>query len=118
MIHSYHLCSALADDDAGRHCITGGYAWHDRPIRNAKTVDSIDLKTVVYHRHRIATHLGGASLVVIGSGRIADEIFKGSAFQVTWHHLALDETTKRSRIADFAAKLHAGYRRFHVVLMG
>ena len=117
MFHSYDLSSALAYDDAWRHGIAGCHAWHDRTVRYAKIVDSIDLEIAIYDRHRIATHLGGASLVIVGSGCVADEIFKCCAFQVTWHHLALDETTKGSGIADFAAKLDTGYGSLHVVRM-
>src|SRR5258708_172433 len=84
MSDSYDLRSALADDDARSHSIAGSHSRHDRPISNAKIVNSIDLEVVVYYRHRIVAHLGGARLVVVGSGRVADEIVKCGAFQVTW----------------------------------
>jgi hypothetical protein len=59
-----HLCGTFTDDDTRRHCVTGCHARHNRPIRNAKVVDSIDFEVPVYNRHCIATHLGGAPLVV------------------------------------------------------
>jgi formamidopyrimidine-DNA glycosylase len=46
-----HLSSPLADDDAGSHGVAGRYARHNRPIRDAKVVDSIDFKAAINDGH-------------------------------------------------------------------
>ena len=46
-----HLCSTLADDDAGSHGVAGRYARHNRPIRNTKVVDSIDFEAAINDGH-------------------------------------------------------------------
>src|SRR5260221_10709034 len=81
----------LADDDAGSHGVAGRHARHDRAIRDAKVFDSIDLKLGVYDRHRIAAHLGSASLMVVSSGRIANEILYSGSTQVTSHDFPLSK---------------------------
>src|SRR5258708_31871686 len=68
------FASAFADDDAGSHGVSGRDTRHDRAIGDAKVFDSIDLKLGVYHRHRIAPHLGSTRLMEVSRGSIANEV--------------------------------------------
>src|SRR5262249_2878448 len=72
---SQQLPGALADDDAGCHCIAGGHSRHDGPIRDPKVFDSIDLKPGIDDRQGIASHFCSTCLMVVSSNRIADEVF-------------------------------------------
>ena len=85
---------SFTDDHARGHRIAGGYARHDRAIRNAKVGDSVHFEVAIYNRHAITTNPGSAGLVMICNGCIANELFKGSALQVAWHYLALDKGPK------------------------
>src|ERR1700681_4227043 len=104
-----HLSGALTDDDTGSHGVSSHHARHDRAIRDAKIVDSIDLKMSVYDRQRIAPNFCGTRLMVVSIGCIADEVFQRRPFQVARHDLAFCVRSKRSRIANFAAKLDTSY---------
>src|SRR5712672_378445 len=48
MVRFQHLASALADDNAGRHGITGDDARHDRSVRNPQLIDAVNPETVVH----------------------------------------------------------------------
>src|SRR5882762_8645588 len=113
-----HFCGTFADDDAGSHGIAGGHARHDRAVRNAKVFDPIDLKLTVYDRHRIAPHFRGTRLMVVGGGRIANEVFQCSSSQVARHDFAFCEGSKRRRIADLATNFHVRYCGLQVVRVG
>jgi hypothetical protein len=110
-----YLTCTLTDDDAGRHGVTRHHARHDRAIRDAKVVDSVDLEVGVHDRRGIATHFCGACLMVVSTGCVADELFKRRAFQVARHDLAFCVRSKRSRIANFAAKLDTSYCSLHII---
>jgi hypothetical protein len=112
-----HLCGTLADDDAGSHGVAGRYARHNRPIRDAKVVDSVDFEIAVNHGHWISAHLGSAGLVPVTQGTIADEVFELLTFQVARHHFALGKPLKRSGVTYLAAKLHTGYCGLQIVRM-
>jgi hypothetical protein len=64
------------------------------PSAMRRFFDPIDLQLTVYDRHRIAPHFRGARLMVIGGGRIADEVFDCSSFQVARHDFAFGEGLK------------------------
>ena len=65
--------ATFADDDAGGHGVSGGHAGHDRPVGNAKVFYSINFQRAINHRHGVLAHLGGAALVPVAHGSIADE---------------------------------------------
>src|SRR5882724_7621401 len=46
---------------------------------------------------------------------IADEILEFCALQISWHHLALGEGTKRGGVPYLPAEFDAGYRGLQVV---
>jgi hypothetical protein len=48
MVRFEHLASALADDNAGRHGITGNDARHDRSVRDPQPIDAVNPETVVH----------------------------------------------------------------------
>jgi hypothetical protein len=100
------LSRTFADDDARGHGVASCHARHDRAIGNAKVVNSINLEIVVDNRHRIATHLGGAGLVMIGNGSIADEVLERGPFQLARHHLALGKWPQCGGVAYFAAEFY------------
>jgi hypothetical protein len=75
-----HLSAALADDDAGSHSVAGGHAWHEGLICDAKVLNSIDLKIGIDDLNGIARHFCGTRLMVVSSGRIADELYQCSSF--------------------------------------
>src|ERR1700681_1670508 len=85
------LGGAFADDDAGRHRVSGGDARHDRPVSYAKLFYPIDFQRAVDHRHRVLAHLGGTGLVPVGHGGIADEALELGTFEVARHGFALGE---------------------------
>jgi hypothetical protein len=60
-----------------------GHARHDGSIGNAQVFDSIDLEITVYHRYGITPHFGRVRLMSLGTGCVANEVFKcrPSAFQ-------------------------------------
>ena len=76
------LRGAFADDDAGRHGVSGGDAGHDRPVSDTEAVDSIDFQLAIDHRHGVSAHLGGAGLMPVAHGGIADEALKPGGRQV------------------------------------
>jgi len=115
MGNPHDLCGTLANDDAWSHGVAGCHAWHDRPIRNTQIFDSIDFKIAINHGHGVSSHLGGTRLMPVGHGCIANEVFKLGTFQVSWHHLALDEWAKCGGVAYLAAEFHAGYRGLQIV---
>src|SRR5262249_24146169 len=71
----YDLCCTLSDDHTGSHGITGGHAWHDRSIRDAKVVDAVDLEVAIDHTHVVPPHLGGGCLMPEAKRRVADVVF-------------------------------------------
>ena len=77
-----HLSCTLTDDDTGRHGVTSRHARHDRAIRDAKVADSVDLEVGVLDRQGIATDFCSAGLMVVGTGCVANELFKRGLFQV------------------------------------
>ena len=99
-----YLSCTLADDDTGSHGVSSHHARHDRAIRDAKIVDSIDLKVSVYDRQGIATHFCRTRLMAVSTGFVADEVFQFSPFQVARADFPSCVRSKRSRIANFAAK--------------
>jgi hypothetical protein len=114
MVGSEYFPGALADDDAGSHGVAGGDTWHDRPIRDTKSFDSINFKIAINHRHGVSAHLGGTRL---NGGRYwlhPDEVLELCTFQAAWHHLTLGERRECGGVAYLAAELHAGYRDFQV----
>jgi hypothetical protein len=94
------LCGAFADDDAGGHGVSGSYPGHDRPVGDPKVFDSIDFQLTVDHGHGVSAHLGGAGLMPVAHGGIADEALKLGTLQIAWHDFALHEGTQRRRVAD------------------
>ncbi|MDB5411000.1 MAG: hypothetical protein JWL84_5912 [Rhodospirillales bacterium] len=47
MVRFQHLTSALADDNAGRHGITGHYKRHDLSVGDPQPIDAINPETVI-----------------------------------------------------------------------
>ena len=78
MVGLQYLCCTLTDDDTGGHGVTRHHARHDRAIRDAKVVDSVDLEVGVHDRQGIAPHFCGARLMVVSIGFVADEWFERS----------------------------------------
>src|SRR5271170_4124941 len=73
------------------------------------SADSVDLEASVYDRQGIATHFCRTRLMVVSTGFIADEVFQFSPFQVARHDFPSCVRSKRSRIANFAAKFDTSY---------
>jgi hypothetical protein len=48
MVRFQNLASALANDNAGRHGITGNDARHDRSVRDPQLIDAVNPETVVH----------------------------------------------------------------------
>ena len=48
MVRFQHLASALADDNAGRHGITGHDARHDRSVGDPQLIDAVNPETVIH----------------------------------------------------------------------
>src|SRR5215467_4611988 len=55
---SQDVCCTLTADYAGSHGVAGCHAWHDRSIRDAKTVDAVDFKVAMHHTHGLPPHFG------------------------------------------------------------
>jgi hypothetical protein len=115
MFQPQDLCGTLANDDAGSHRVAGCHAWHDGPIRDTKVCDTIDFEFAINHRHGVLAHLGGAGLVPVARGSIADKVLQFGTFQVAWYHLALSKRSKCGGVAYLAAEFHTGYRGLQVV---
>ena len=102
------LCRTFTNNYARGHCVAGRYARQDRAICNTKVLDSVHLELAVNDGHLVSAHLGSTGLMLVACRSIPDKVFEFETLQVAWHDFALDERTKRSRITDFAAELHAG----------
>src|SRR6516164_5077636 len=57
------LCCPLSDNDAGRHGVAGCHTWHDRPIGDAKVVDSVDFEVAIHRTLGVSPHFGGGCLM-------------------------------------------------------
>src|ERR1700739_4895245 len=86
---------AFTDDDAGGHGVAGGDAGHDRPVGDTKAFDPIHFQLTVNHRHGVLAHLGGAALVPVGRGGIANEALELSTLEIARHRFAFGEGPKR-----------------------
>ncbi|MDX6462693.1 MAG: hypothetical protein QOE55_6390, partial [Acidobacteriaceae bacterium] len=76
MISLQYLCAALADDDAGRHGVTGGDVRHDRAVRNAQSVHAVDAKIPIHDRQVVPAHLGRAGMMPERHSGVAYERFQ------------------------------------------
>jgi hypothetical protein len=63
-------------------------------------------------------HLGGAGLVPVAHGGIADEAPEFATCQIAGHDFALCEGPGCGGVVDFAAQLHGGYHGLGVIGMG
>ena len=70
----YDLCCTLTDDHTGSHGVTGCHAWHDRSIRDAKVVDTVDFEEAIHHTHGVPAHLGGLRLMPKAKCCVADVV--------------------------------------------
>src|ERR1700744_1057890 len=89
------LSCAFADDDAGGHGVAGGDAGHDRSVGDTKLFYPKDFQAAVDDRHGVLAHLGGAALVPVGRGGIANEVFELSTLEVARHGFAFGEGAER-----------------------
>src|SRR5499433_2899029 len=106
MCSSEHLSSALANDHAGGHRVASCHAWHDRSIRDAKIVDSIDFERAIHHTHGVPPHFGRRCLMPKAKRCVADVVFQFWAVQVARHDLSLDKRTKSAGVAYLATKFY------------
>src|SRR5271155_5349730 len=97
------VCGAFADDDAGGHGVAGGYPGHDRPVGDAKGFYSIDFQLAVDDRHGVSAHFGGAGLVPVARGCVADEVLKLGTCQLAGRDFALGERPQCGGVAYLAA---------------
>src|SRR5215469_13734423 len=74
MLIAYDLCCTLADDYARSHSVAGCHAWHDRSIRDAKSVDAIDFEGTIHHTHVVPPHLSGGRLMPEAKRGVADVV--------------------------------------------
>jgi len=107
MLALEYLSSSLSDDNAWSHGVASCNARHDGAIRDTKAVDSIDFEVAVYDRHGIASHLCGAGLMPIGTGRASHEILKIRFFETTWYHFTLGKGSQRSGACKLATELYS-----------
>src|SRR5262245_121584 len=71
----YDLCCTLSDDHTGSHGITGGHAWHDRSIRDAKVFDAVNFEEDIHHTHGVPPHFGRGCLMPKAKCCVADVVF-------------------------------------------
>src|ERR1700753_644948 len=90
---------ALADDSAWSHGVARGNSGQNRAVRDAKPVDTVNLELRIDDRHRIASHLRGASLVPEGADRFTDELIEFESLDRPWNDLTFHKGSHCARIA-------------------
>src|SRR5262245_13788722 len=96
-------CRLLADHNAGRHRVAGRYAGHDGSIRNTEAVHTVDLQLAIDHRHRIAAHFCGATLMPEGAEPVAEKPLQLRCVEGARRYLASRERSQSRGITDLAS---------------
>src|SRR6266446_1122782 len=109
------LSCALADDNAGCHCVARRHAGHDGTVCDAKVVDSIDPEIAIDDCHGVAAHLGGTGLMPVRGDALADKVLEFCALHISWHHLALGEAVKGGGVTDLPTEFDARDRSLQIV---
>src|SRR5215467_9716820 len=103
---SQDLCCPLPDNDAGRHSVAGGHAWHHGPIGDAKVVDAVDFEVAIHYTRSVLPHFGRGCLVPKAKRCVADVVFQLWTLQVAGNDLSADKRTKSVGVTYLPTKFY------------
>ena len=107
MLGAQEVCRLLAYHNAGRHRIAGRYTRHYGSICNAEAIHAVDLEFAIDHRHGVAAHFCGATLMPEGDKPVAKEVLQLRPVESARCYLAPSERSQRGRVTNRASSSYS-----------